>query len=364
MAKDYSIDIIGQPYFGESNDRAFTVYFSEPESGVTEETGLCLLVAGFGGNAESNVYKKMRREFADKKNYVVVQCNYFGWEFMGDGKTEQIRKLMLLENFFEPQEISCIENGDLDLIGDNVRARVFHLEESRECFCEMGIIQAIDNLRAVKVVLDILELNNLQCNKRKIIAYGHSHGAYLAYLCNALNPDLFSCIIDNSAWVYPVYFSKERDFWNIIGNENANKILLYIGKMQYMGSVWIDDMTIYDLEKVYQQIENKAQVISFHGEKDNLVLLEEKQRFLLKVKNSMLYSIFEEDIDNEIFKNTDHGLGVDFLELFYHAEGMLSERGTMPEELWNPHTLCSEKYIYSVGLVDGVPEISRRKKEK
>lgn len=35
-------------------------------SGINEETGFLLLIPGFGGHARSNVYKKMRRVFADK----------------------------------------------------------------------------------------------------------------------------------------------------------------------------------------------------------------------------------------------------------------------------------------------------------
>ncbi len=364
MAKEYSIDIIGQPYFEESNDRSFTVYFSEPENGVTEETGLCLLIAGFGGNAESNVYKKMRLEFADKKNYVVIQCNYFGWEFMGFQESEQINKLMILENFFDSQEISYINAGQMELIGDIVRVKEFNMEESREYFCEMGLFQAIDNLRAIKVIQDILESNNLNYNKRKIIAYGFSHGAYLAYLCNAMNPELFSGIIDNSAWLFPRYLTEIRKISGRLTHEEREDLYCeMVGHIKYLATNWIDDIEIYKLEKIYSQINNKARILSFHGARDNLVFLEDKQRFLMIIENAMLFSVYDENVDDEIFKKSGHGLGADFLKLFYHAEDKLVERNEEPEELWKCHTLCSEKYIYCVDLVDGVPEVSRKKKE-
>ncbi|CAH2211897.1 hypothetical protein [Tepidibacter aestuarii] len=47
---------------------------------------MVLLISGFGGHANSNVYKKMRKEFADKYNMVTVQCDYFGWGFMQEEK--------------------------------------------------------------------------------------------------------------------------------------------------------------------------------------------------------------------------------------------------------------------------------------
>ena len=82
MAKEYRLQIKGQEYFETETERFFSVFFSVPDTGIDENTGLCLLVAGFGGNAEANVYKKMRNQFADDYNMVLIQCDYFGCEFM------------------------------------------------------------------------------------------------------------------------------------------------------------------------------------------------------------------------------------------------------------------------------------------
>lgn len=79
------------------------------------------------------------------------------------------------------------------------------LNEDKSNFNDMGPIQAIDNLTAIKIVMDILEENNLKYNKNKVVVYGHSHGAYISYLCNAFSPNLISTIIDNSAYLYPAY---------------------------------------------------------------------------------------------------------------------------------------------------------------
>lgn len=82
MAKSYGYEMFGHPSIYSSNSRKLKVYFSEPDAGVNEDTGILLLIAGFGGNANSKVYNKMRAVFADKFNLITVQCNYFGWEFM------------------------------------------------------------------------------------------------------------------------------------------------------------------------------------------------------------------------------------------------------------------------------------------
>ncbi|VDH00935.1 Uncharacterised protein [Lysinibacillus sphaericus] len=84
MAVKNTITVLAHPniYNGSNTGRELRIDFSLPECGVTNETGLLLLVPGFGGNIESKVYRKMRVIFADHYNLVVVQCSYFGDEFM------------------------------------------------------------------------------------------------------------------------------------------------------------------------------------------------------------------------------------------------------------------------------------------
>lgn len=72
MAKEYNYEMFGQPSIYSSKERKLNIYFSEPEDGINEETGIILFIAGFGGNANSNVYKKMRSVFADKYNLVTI----------------------------------------------------------------------------------------------------------------------------------------------------------------------------------------------------------------------------------------------------------------------------------------------------
>ncbi|WP_223869599.1 DUF2920 family protein [Paenibacillus sabuli] len=101
---------------------------------------------------------------------VTIQCDFFGWEFM--------------------QSVS--------------------LNETVSNFNDMGIMQALDNITAVIIVSEFIKDNNLKFNAKKIIADGQSHGAYLAFLCNRFAPNLFSLIIDNSAWIVPAYLTLNR----------------------------------------------------------------------------------------------------------------------------------------------------------
>lgn len=47
--------------------RNLDVYVSEPTEGTNEQTGICLFIAGYGGHAESNVYRKMQQDDASSQ---------------------------------------------------------------------------------------------------------------------------------------------------------------------------------------------------------------------------------------------------------------------------------------------------------
>jgi len=58
MSKDYEITVDGHPNIYKNNaQRKLKICFSEPDTEVNDKTGLLMLIAGFGGNSDSNVYK-------------------------------------------------------------------------------------------------------------------------------------------------------------------------------------------------------------------------------------------------------------------------------------------------------------------
>lgn len=310
---------------GENGGRNLKVYFSVPEKGVDSDTGLLLFIAGFGGNANSNVYKKMRSEFADEYNLVTIQCDYFGYEFMQESRkivVPKINKEKLRQVFNEVQLKRIFKKDKLDFeglldIGENTGMNITVNEdlskENKDNFNDMGIMQAIDNITAVLSVMNILYNNEYSFNSKKIITFGQSHGAYLGYLCNAFAPDLFSLIVDNSAWLLPVYLGTNRILMNRRKKLNLNIVFDYLAK----GIV--EDREILNLSYLYSKFENNCRIISYHGTKDNLVASHEKKRFCEGIDNCVYNEISNDKIDNTIFKSANHGLDADFIELFRHT---------------------------------------------
>lgn len=314
MAKAYEFEINAHPSIYLPQERQLKIYFSKPEQGINNDTGILLLIAGFGGHANSNVYKKMRNEFADNYNLITLQCDYFGWEFMQMPNSIYLRQEDIQQNLSAEEQKYLATAGDImDKFTVLLKKKKFfppfyeYLDETYSNFNDMGIMQAIDNVSAVIAVLAILEDNQYFVNKNKILIYGHSQGAYLGYLCNAIAPQMFSLLVDNSAWLFPEYLNGSREV-------TLNEEMLII--FEYLAAKAPFDKEFLTLNSLYQKFENNCKIISYHGIDDTLVTLKDKEEFAKRVKNMELYAVHEDMLDGESFCSTKHGLDSDFLKLF------------------------------------------------
>ena len=282
MSKEYVEETVSQfslhinVHGGDT--RGLNVYYSVPEQGVNDKTGILLLIPGYGGHANSNVYKKMRRLFPDRYNLIVVQCDYFGWEFMQGLETQQVIALA------NESQLSFSPPPDEFSILLPVR-----LQENLQNFNDMGPMQIIDLMNAFKLIMEKYP----QFDRSKVIAYGHSHGAYLSLLANILMPGLFSAIIDISAMLYPVYMPPSNLFRRLIypltrtDNATGKQTKLTIGvRFDYLIAKINQDTTLYDLRHWYKMRNNSAHIISFQGADDTMVPPDQKKEFLSKVDHA------------------------------------------------------------------------------
>ena len=65
---------------------------------VNENTGMLVLIPGYGGNIDSHVFRKMREVFAEQYNFITVQCDYFGNRFMDSNEPEEMRLIADMKN--------------------------------------------------------------------------------------------------------------------------------------------------------------------------------------------------------------------------------------------------------------------------
>lgn len=373
LSDSYEVETFSQSSiyggFGDNSEkkRKLKIYFSIPEMGINDDTGLLLFIAGFDGQSNSNVYKKMRKEFSDEYNLVTIQCDYFGSEFMQMPKNifvPKIEKEELSKVFTNDEMIKLYRNGQFDFksflnIGSNydikVKVEANLSEENIDNFNDMGILQAIDNITAVLNVMNVLYDNNYSFNSKKVIIYGHSQGAYLAYLCNAFAPKLFSLIIDNSAWLYPKYLQSGNDR---VVSELIGKLTLEI-KFDYLAKKLIDDMEVLELSYLYSKFENNCNIISYHGVTDELISCSEKKKFCDAIKKCKYNEITKEHIDNRVFKSSNHGLDADFIELFKYTMNNLNIEFLKENklDLEKEVTYKTDKHVYIIDYRNVIPNL-------
>jgi len=366
LAIEHIISTPGHPSIYQCEQRELKLYFCEPDQGVNKETGLLLLIPGFGANSSSKVYRKMRSAFADNYNLVTIQCDYFGNDFMQDNiypikLTTDFNKI---SNVLARDELMQIYNSQNRTINLQNMAKYdiniegyAQLSETLANFNDMGIMQALDNISAVLIVIAILRDNKLTFNSKKVILYGHSHGAYLAYLCNALAPNLFTFLIDNSAWLFPAYLKGIRGYILNIG-----KFTLII-KFEYLANKeYLYDEELLDLVLLYKQFLNQCVIICYHGNTDKLISHKDKKTFGESVNNFIYNEISNNNIDGEIFKSTNHGLDADFLKLFDYTMNKYIINDTNISTHSEPCfidlptvTLKTQKHNYIVDYSNGVP---------
>lgn len=361
MSKDYELQWAAHPnIYQNRSPREFKFYFSEPEQGVNRETGLLLLIPGFGASADSKVYKKMRSKFADEHNLITVQCDYFGQSFMQESHSVALNlSKESLQGVFTPAEIEEISSSKLQInkfveIAKNYNLTIPAkelLDESPLNFNDMGIMQAIDNITAVYYIFKILEDNKKLLNTKKVILYGHSHGAYLSYLCNALAPGLFSLLIDNSSWLFPAYLKGSRFLYT-----SVEKMTFKV-EFDYLASKMDYDEEFLNLSSLYRSFANKCRVECFHGTNDNLISHIEKARFCNMIENCTYHEISEKSIDGKMFKSNSHGLDANFIHLFDYV--FTNHQFEYDDKVNRCETkLETTTRMYKVEYIQGMPNLT------
>lgn len=257
----------------------------------------------------------MREQFADLYNMVTVQCEYFGSQFMQSTEEFTLKDgYSSLANIFLEEEIKQIKNNFADFIpllsNKTVNFPVLaKLGESTEEFVDMGYMQAIDVITSIEAIQIILKENVLAYDENRVIGFGQSQGAYLLHLCNRLVPHLFSQIIDNAAWVSPVYLYSNRWLY-----KQLNNATLCI-EFDYIAKNIIEDKKALSLHELYKRFKNGAYIYSCIGTTDNLVNVQDKRSSLSKLNYVKFEVIDSKKVDGIIFKSTNHGLDADFIQL-------------------------------------------------
>lgn len=311
-----------------------------PEKGADENTGVLILISAYGGNIDSHVFKKMREEFSDLYNMAVVQCDYWGSKYMGG---ELLTELQVLWEF--PYKLS----GTLRYFRDT--------GESETEFNDMGIMQSLDIVNATLSAIYDLRRRQIPVNTQKIILFGPSHGAYLGYCANLICPGLYKALIDISGYLKPHYLENKRSTWNRRGELYIEVFFEYF-LARHPEYRYHEDL--YDLHFLYKYRENTCKVIAFQGKEDWMVDWREKETFIHSLNNAEFLLIGADEVDGILCGSADHGLEMDFFELFKMIMPMLDpilRGGGNSIELQKEVVLGDEHAFMRISYESGLPRL-------
>lgn len=284
--------------YSDKNDtkRKVNVEINIPDKGVDNNTGLLVLLSGYGSDMESHLFKKMRIQFCERYNLITMQCDYFGSKYMDSVIPVEVNAVLNMKN----------------IIKGRFEYKVETLETETE-FNDMGIMQALDIVSSTLQCINELTQKGYFFNKNRIILFGVSHGAYLAHLSNVICPGLFSCIIDIASCIQPSFLKKTRE---LTCKNNKIEAVIKIEQFLNKNPQYRYNDLLYDLEFLYRGWENICKIIAIQGTEGKMVDAKEKQSFINKVNNAELLLIKPEDVDGVLFQNSDNGLEIDYFVLF------------------------------------------------
>lgn len=360
MGKEYRMVIPAHPNIYQNGQREMELYFTEPSTGVNESTGLLLLIPNFGDDPKSDMNKQRRNAIADEFNLVTIECNYFGLRYMQTSDIPEFNfDLDKLAGVLTPEELQILKNDPnkfFEICSNySINIEMKHkLSETTEEFNDLGLMQTLDNLTALLVVISILKDNNLVFNTKRILSYGVSHGAYLAYFCNAFTPGLFSAMFDNSAWLIPPYISNPKFLsWQM----GEMKFTLYI---DYLVRSILMDKRILDLKEIYRGMKNKTRIFSLQGSNDQMIDLEMKSKFCSSIAKCKYEIINLNDMKKHSFVSLEHGLGADFPQVYryWHEKIGSSFDENVRNFDFGIQSFSTGEYRYTIKFINSLPVLS------
>jgi len=357
-------------------------FLTLPKDEMNAETGLIMVVDGFGGFANSQYQNnEVRPYLADKYNCAVAGVNYFGIQRgnsiqVNEGFYHNINKIYGLglrkeeldnvkdaNEFFVRIASRVIAKGVINL---DMRCQPILVTGKGE-YQSWGLLPAIDCLQALGEILRRYEIN-----RKKIIVYGHSYGGYIASMMGKFAPHTISAVVDKGGYT-------KTELRHVAGGEimepdhivsipisdfPANFIISTAANNPWtiedeMSPNYFSDShrKIRNLLLEEQRVLSETKYYIFHSEKDGLVPVADKDKYVevLQKYNPVHYKrVCEDDLEGGIFKNLENAMGVSHGELFdlvagLDREGLQKKSEDNDFSLNNVHTFrCGEKdYVFT-----------------
>lgn len=326
--------------------------------------GLAFIIPGFGEDNNSEYSRKLREYISDTYSLVCVTVKYHaiesrpanGGQLGFDYQDIELLKQKL--NQYGCHVANTIQENITILDQAIAKAKTENTCDINSLFMNQyalltssiypgqgeyqnfGIMQALDHLF---VLADLLK--NLTFPKENIIAFGSSHGGYIANLMSKIAPNTFSAVLDNSSYAHtPLHYVVGRQLGNyeFLATATSN-----IAIACFVVSPWrlrVGDQNFFspdhqkirsflfceDIENMARTGNRKTQYRFFHSQNDMIAKVEDKIKMAeLLEKNGFdvqLSIMKEKDIDGVFVKNLNHGMGLSLKKMFIKLYKTLQPR--------------------------------------
>lgn len=316
-----------------------------PKAGIGPNTGIMLVIDGFGGAANSYYQiNEVRPYLADRYDCIVAGVNYFGigraggYNIMeafyyninhiyGLGiRAEQFAHVSSINQFFIEIAQRLLPKGVINL---DVRCQPM-MVTSRGEYQSWGVLPAIDCLQ----VLGELLKQYPGINRSRLIAYGHSYGGYIAQLMAKFAPNTLSVVIDKGGYIkselchiatgelmepdhvikipiedFPLPFEISASSDNPWTLEDETSPYYFSDSHRRIRNLAVED----------HQTESATRYYIFHSALDRIVPVDKKEqyvRLLGKYHPVVFRKMEQKDVDNGTVKQLTNDLGINHQDLF------------------------------------------------
>lgn len=318
---------------GEKGSRSCQVTFSVPAGPAK---GLALVIPGFGEDVDDAYNTMLRRHISGRHGLVAATVDYHCMRVRppaAEVKVDDVEHASLIGQLVMAGHPELVETNDVgktltnalsNEISFGIRAQILPPDGD---FQNFGVLQAIDHIHAVYALQD----KGIDFDPANIVAIGTSHGGYIAHLIAKFAPNLLSGIIDNSAYTEcaPNYvgagyecrelqgkgtlFLSTQTKWQLI----SPLMPAYFGPAQFS----IRDLAVPEhLRTMRQMSVRPCQIRMLNSIEDDISPLPVKQRQQKSLVeagfDATLDPITHGHIDNDTFKNLNHGMGAALNRLF------------------------------------------------
>ena len=172
-----------------------------------EPKGLVFIIPGFGGDVDPQYGTALRRTIVEAHDVVAVHVRYHCFESRpatGARITIDPHEHVFLAGVAAVNGLHVSNFNDLgELTSKLEKVGSFpvdaQLVPGQGEYQNFGVLQAMDHL----AVLGDLLRRGPGFDVRKVVAFGSSHGGYIAQMIAKLAPSTLAAVIDNSAYVEP-----------------------------------------------------------------------------------------------------------------------------------------------------------------